>query len=68
MTSLKQKITLNRFGQLPKGDADILLIENEVCGFRKAHSTQYVLFRLITSLEKELDNSDLVGTIPLKSI
>ena len=34
-----------------------------LCGFRKAHSTQYVLPRLITSLEKGLDNSGLMGTI-----
>ena len=34
-----------------------------LCGFRKAHSTQYVLSRLIQSLKKGLGNSDLVGTI-----
>ena len=34
-----------------------------LCRFRKAHSTQYFLTRLIQSLEKGLDNSDLVGTI-----
>ena len=34
-----------------------------LCGFRKAHSTQYVLTRLITSLRKGIDNSGLVGTI-----
>ena len=33
-----------------------------LCGFRKAHSTQYVLSRLITLLEKGLDNSGFVGT------
>ena len=33
------------------------------CGFRKAHSTQHVLSRLIQSLKKKVDNSDLVGTI-----
>ena len=32
-------------------------------GFRKAHSTQYVLSRLIQSLKKELENSGLVGAI-----
>ena len=32
-------------------------------GFRKAHSTQHVLSRLIQSLKKELDNSSLVRTI-----
>ena len=34
-----------------------------LCGFRKAHSIQYVLSRLLQSLEKGLDNSGLVGTI-----
>ena len=34
-----------------------------ICGFRKAHSTQHILSRLIRSLEKGLDNSGLVGTI-----
>ena len=34
-----------------------------LCGFHKAYSTQYVLSRLITSLEKGLDNSGLVVTI-----
>ena len=34
-----------------------------LCGCRKAHSAQYVLCRLITSLKKGLDNSGLVGTI-----
>ena len=33
-----------------------------LCGFRKAHSTQYVLSRLIQSLKKGLGNSGLVGT------
>ena len=34
-----------------------------LCGFLKAHSTHYVLPRLHISLEKELNNSGLVGTI-----
>ena len=34
-----------------------------LCGFRKAHSTQYVLSRLIQSLKKGLGSSSLVGTI-----
>ena len=33
------------------------------CGFRKTHSIQHVLSRLIQSLKKELNNSALVGTI-----
>ena len=34
-----------------------------LCGFRKAHSTHYVLSRLIQSLKKGLDKSGLVATI-----
>ena len=34
-----------------------------LCGFRKAHSTQHALFRLLQAWQKELDNSGLVGTI-----
>ena len=36
-----------------------------LCGFRKAHSTQHALLRLIQSWEKELDESAFVGTIPM---
>ena len=34
-----------------------------LCGFRKAHSTQHALFKLLQRWWKELDNSGLVGTI-----
>ena len=34
-----------------------------LCGFRKAHSTQQGLFRLLQSWQKELDNSGCVCTI-----
>ena len=34
-----------------------------LCGFRKAHSTQNALFKLLQRWQKELDNSGLVGTI-----
>ena len=34
-----------------------------VCGFRKAHSTQHALFRLLQAWQKELDNSGNEGTI-----
>ena len=34
-----------------------------LCGFRKAHSTQHALFKLLPRWQKELDNSGLVGTI-----
>ena len=34
-----------------------------LCGFRKAHSTQHALFRLIQKWQAELDSGDYVGTI-----
>ena len=34
-----------------------------LCGFRKAHSTQHALFKLLQRWQNELDNSGLVGTI-----
>ena len=34
-----------------------------LCGFRKAHSTQHALFKLLKQWQKELENSGLVGTI-----
>ena len=34
-----------------------------LCGFRKAHSTQPALFRLVQSCQNELDQPGFVGTI-----
>ena len=34
-----------------------------MCGFRKAHSTQQALFRLLQSWQNALDNSEYVGTV-----
>ena len=34
-----------------------------LCGFRKAHSMQHALFRLLQKWQKELDSSGIVGTI-----
>ena len=34
-----------------------------LCGFRKAHSTQHALFKLLQSWQEELDKSGFVGTI-----
>ena len=33
------------------------------CGFRKAHSTQHLLFKLLQASQKELNNSGFIGTI-----
>ena len=34
-----------------------------LCGFRKAHSKQHTLFKLLQSWQKKLDNGGFVGTI-----
>ena len=34
-----------------------------LCGFRRAHSIQHPLFRLLQAWQKELDNSGFIGTI-----
>ena len=41
---------------------------NEVlCGFRKAHSTQHALFKLLQPWQKQLDCGGFVGTILMDS-
>ena len=39
------------------------LISQLLCGFRKAHSTQNALFRLLQKWQKELDSGRFIGTI-----
>ena len=34
-----------------------------LCGFRKGHSTQHALFKLLQAWQEELDKSGFVGTI-----
>ena len=36
-----------------------------LCGFRKAHSSQHALFKLLQAWQEELDKSGFVGTILL---
>ena len=40
-----------------------LFLNKLLCGFRKAHSTQHALFKLLHSWQKELDNSGFIGII-----
>ena len=42
-----------------------------LCGFRKAHSTQHALFKLLQEWKRELDKSGNIGTIldgPFKNL
>ena len=34
-----------------------------LCGFRKVHSSQHALFKLLQAWQEELDKSSFVGTI-----
>ena len=40
-----------------------LFLNKLLCGFRKAHSTQHALFKLLNSWHKELANSGFTGTV-----
>ena len=40
-------------------------LNNILCGFRKAHSTQHALFKLLQSLQQVLDNGGFIGAIPM---
>ena len=40
-----------------------IFLNELLCGFRKAHSTQHALFKLLQAWQKELDNSGFIGTI-----
>ena len=64
------------FNFLKKGRGDLLSLPSLVtrldtkhflsqilCGFRKAHSTQHAIFRLLQSWQRELDESGYLGTI-----
>ena len=34
-----------------------------LCGFRKGHSTQHALFRLVSKWQPCLDNKETIGTV-----
>ena len=58
LSKVFEQIIYNQLGKYMDTFLDKLL-----CGFRKAHSTQHALFKLLQRWQKELDNSGLVGTI-----
>ena len=41
----------------------VSFLNNILCGFRKAHSTQHALFKLLLSWQQVLDNGGFIGTI-----
>ena len=60
LSKVFEQVIYNQLGKY----MDIFL-NKLLCGFRKAHSTQYALFKLLQRWQNELDNSGLVGTIPM---
>ena len=53
-----ERLIYNQLSEYTEG-----FLNHILCGFRKAHSTQHALFKLLQSWLKELDNGGFVGTI-----
>ena len=53
-----ERLIYNQFSEYTES-----FLNHILCGFRKAHSTQYALFKLLQSWKKELNNGGFVGTI-----
>ena len=58
LSKVFQRVIYNQLGMYVDTFLNKLL-----CRFRKAHSTQHALFKLLQRWQNELDNSGLVGTI-----
>ena len=58
LSKVFERVSYNQLGKYMNTFLNKLL-----CRFRKAHSTQHDLFKLLQQCQKELDNSGLVGTI-----
>ena len=53
-----ERLIYNQLSEYTESFLDHLL-----CGFKKAHSTQHALFKLLQSWQNKLDNGSFVGTI-----
>ena len=53
-----EKLLYNRLSDYVENIFNVIL-----CGFRKAHSTQHALFKLLQSWQKELDEKGMVATV-----
>ena len=58
LSKVFERVSYNQLGKYMNTFLNKLL-----CRFRKAHSTQHALFKLLQRWQNELDNSGLVGTI-----
>ena len=55
---MSEKLLYNRLSDYVENIVNVIL-----CGFRKAHSTQYALFKLLQPWQKELDENGMVVTV-----
>ena len=55
---MSEKVIYNRLS-----DYSDNFLNNVLCGFQKAYSTQHALFKLLQSWQQVLDNGDFIGTI-----
>ena len=53
-----QRLIYNQLSEYTEG-----FLNHILCGFRKVHSTQHALFKLLQSWQKELDNGGFVCAI-----
>ena len=58
LSKVYEKLLYNRLSDYVENIFNVIL-----CGFRKAHSTQHALFKLLQSWQKELDEKVMVATV-----
>ena len=58
LSKVYEKLLYNRLSDYVENNFNVIL-----CGFRKAHSTQHALFKLLQSWQKELDEKGMVATV-----
>ena len=58
LSKIFERVIYNQLGEYID-----LFLNKLLCGFRKAHSTQHVLLKLLHSWQKELENLGFIGTI-----
>ena len=54
----QEKLLYNRLSHYVENNFNVIL-----CGFRKAHSRQHALFKLLQSRQKELDEKGMMATV-----
>ena len=58
LSKVYEKLLYNRLSDYVENIFNVIL-----CGFRKAHSTQHALFKLLQSWQKEFDEKGMVATV-----